>query len=81
MTLINRPFPVGKFTDPDVTADGKTRAVVALDALRTVDEGHGASFTKWHETTSLPKATFNRAKDDLVSWGLIEKRGGKWVPL
>jgi uncharacterized Fe-S cluster-containing radical SAM superfamily protein len=36
MTLINRPFPLGKFADPDVTADGKMRASVALDALRTL---------------------------------------------
>jgi hypothetical protein len=36
MALINRPFPPGKFTDPDVTADGKTRAAVALDALSTL---------------------------------------------
>jgi uncharacterized Fe-S cluster-containing radical SAM superfamily protein len=36
MTLINRPFPPARFANPDVTADGKTRASVALDALRTL---------------------------------------------
>jgi uncharacterized Fe-S cluster-containing radical SAM superfamily protein len=36
MTLINRPFPLCKFADPDITADGKARATVALDALRTL---------------------------------------------
>jgi uncharacterized Fe-S cluster-containing radical SAM superfamily protein len=39
MTLIHpplRPRETRKFTDPDVTADGKTRASVTLDALRTL---------------------------------------------
>jgi hypothetical protein len=51
----------------------------ALDALRAAGEEGGISFTKWCETTGLPKATFNRVKDDLVSWGLVEKKGGKWA--
>jgi hypothetical protein len=53
----------------------------ALDALIRASEQDGLSFTKWCETSTLSRATFSRAVNDLVAWSLIEKRKGKYVPV
>lgn len=50
----------------------------ALDVLTLLDDGDGVAATKWLETSGLAKATFYRAVADLVSWGLIEKKRGKY---
>jgi hypothetical protein len=53
----------------------------ALDALKNADDGNGLSFTAWSEAARglMSPATFKRAVVDLGSWGLIEKRRGKYV--
>jgi len=50
----------------------------ALDAFRACDDGSGATYTKSHETSGLSRATFARCAKDLVSWGLIERKGKKY---
>ena len=50
----------------------------ALEALRQCDEGGGASFSKWHETSGLTKSTFARAVADLSQWSLIRRNGRKY---
>jgi hypothetical protein len=52
-----------------------------LDALTRCAEEGGLAFTKWCDSSGVARATFTRCVNDLDSWGLIEKRGGKWVAL
>ena len=49
----------------------------ALEALRDVDHGEGATPAEWQRASGLVERTFHRAVKDLVAWELVSKTGSR----